>query len=304
MDYRYTFVYLIVNIVCFLSALLILSRLTSSIGSETEQKILRRMLFAYMAFLFCEIIWVMSIGEIIPIGPFWTGFIKVAGTAFIPVKVYYWLQYAETNFENPYAKTRNFKLITAIPLMIMLLIYITSFWTGAVATVDEAGAVVYGPAIGITGVVDSIYGIAVVVHAIILLIKDKEGFKRRVYITHIFFIAICTIGGITDAIVKDTPVMPLAIMLSLNVLFINLQESKIFNDALTGLNNRRLADWFIATTITETDETNPMCVFMMDIDKFKSINDTYGHLAGDKALIAVSNALKRAVSSYHGFLAR
>ena len=304
MTTHYAFVYLIVNIVCFLSSLVILSRLSSNIGSETENKILRGMLFSYMTFLFFEIVWVLSAGSIIPMGGFVTGLVKVMGTAFIPIMVYYWLQYAEVSFENPAARTRKFKVLTAIPVLIMLLIYITSIWTGAVARVDESGAVVMGPAIGITGLVDNIYGAAVVIHAIILLIKDKDGFKKRTYVTHILFIVICTIGGITDAIISDTPVMPLAIMLSMNVLFINLQESKIFNDALTGLNNRRLADRFIASAISESSEANPLCIFMMDIDKFKSANDTFGHIMGDKVLIATAEALKKAVNDYHGFLAR
>lgn len=304
MTFQYAFVYLIVNVVCFLSAIVILTRLNSSIGSEAENRIFRMMLTFYMAFIACEIIWILGIGGFVPMNPRFVGFIKVLGTMFVPIKVYFWLQYAETRFENPRAHTLKFKLLTAIPVIIMVLVYISSFCTGAVAKIGADGSIIPGPAIALTGLIDNIYGIAVVVHAIILMIKDKEGFKRREYVAHILFIVICTIGGITDAVVSDTPVMPLAIMLSFNVLFINLQETKIFNDALTGLNNRRLADRFISGAIEESDENNPLTIFMMDIDNFKNMNDQYGHIVGDKALIAVSEGLKDTVASYHGFLAR
>lgn len=304
MTFQYAFVYLIVNVICVLSALVILARLNSSIGSDTENRIFRSMLYSYMAFLVCEIIWVLNEGGLISLSSSVSGSLKIAGTMFIPIMVYCWLQYAETRFENPKAHTLKFKLLTAIPLIIMLLIYVTSYWTEAVATVDETGAVVPGPAIGITGLIDNIYGTAVVIHAIILFFKDKEGFKRKEYVSHILFIVICTVGGITDAVISDTPVMPMAIMLSFNVLFIILQETKIFNDALTGLNNRRLADRFLRESIGESSEENPICVYMMDIDNFKKINDRYGHLEGDRALRAVSEALKNTVSNYRSFLAR
>lgn len=305
MTFQYAFVYLIVNIVCVLSALVILTRLNSSIGSDTENKIFRFMIFSYMAFLFCEILWILSDGGFIDLGGYAEGAIKIAGTMFIPIMVYFWLQYAETRFDNPRANTRRFKLLTAIPLIIMLIIYFSSIWTHAVGVVDETtGEITPGPAIAITGLVDNIYGVAVVIHAIILLVRDKEGFKRKEYLSHILFIVICTAGGITDAAVSGTPIMPMAIMLSFNVLFIILQETKIFNDALTGLNNRRLADRYLTEAIAETGEEKPMCVIMMDIDDFKLVNDRYGHLEGDKALVAVSDALKKTMDDYRGFLAR
>ena len=304
MGFQYAFVYMIVNAVCILSALVIMGRLNSSIGSDTENKIFRWMLWSYMGFLFCEVIWVMGVGEIVPINPLFTGIVKVISTLFIPIMVFYWFHYAELRFGNTRAFTRKFKLITAIPLLIMFLIYLSSFWTGAVASVNAEGTLEYGPAIGITGLLDNLYGIAVVVHAVILMRKDKEGHGKKEYISHILFIAICTIGGVTDAIISDTPVMPLAIMLSFNVLFIHLQESKIFNDALTGLNNRRLADRYIAGVLREASEEEPLHLYMMDIDHFKSINDRYGHLEGDKALTAVADCLRTVMASYHGFVAR
>ena len=98
--------------------------------------------------------------------------------------------------------------------------------------------------------------------------------------------------------------MPLAILLSYTVLFINLQESKIFNDSVTGLHNRRMADNYIRDSIEDASEKNPLCLLMMDIDDFKSINDRFGHQEGDRTLRITSGCLKKVVTKWNGFLSR
>lgn len=45
-------------------------------------------------------------------------------------------------------------------------------------------------------------------------------------------------------------------------------------------------------------------IVMIDVDKFKSINDTYGNLEGDRALKYMAKILKEATSKKDGFLAR
>lgn len=60
-------------------------------------------------------------------------------------------------------------------------------------------------------------------------------------------------------------------------------------DALTGINNRGSGEGKIEALLS-AGETGMLC--LIDVDKFKSINDTYGHQVGDKALIAIANTLK------------
>ncbi len=65
-------------------------------------------------------------------------------------------------------------------------------------------------------------------------------------------------------------------------------------DALTGLLNRHtFFDLYInkIKTIEKNDLT--MALIMMDIDNFKSINDRYGHFAGDKAISSVADILRK-----------
>lgn len=61
-------------------------------------------------------------------------------------------------------------------------------------------------------------------------------------------------------------------------------------DALTGLANRRALDARMATL--QAPATGTLCVLMMDIDHFKSINDRLGHGAGDRALRIVAEQLQ------------
>lgn len=67
-------------------------------------------------------------------------------------------------------------------------------------------------------------------------------------------------------------------------------------DALTGLSNRRATVERLEHEIKRIDRIpQHFCVALCDIDKFKLVNDNYGHQMGDDVLKAVAGALKRGV---------
>jgi diguanylate cyclase (GGDEF)-like protein len=76
-------------------------------------------------------------------------------------------------------------------------------------------------------------------------------------------------------------------------------ESAAYTDALTGLYNRRHFMELAEMQFDRAKRSNKPCyVMMMDLDFFKNINDTYGHLAGDEVLKTVSAGIKEIVRSY------
>ena len=67
-------------------------------------------------------------------------------------------------------------------------------------------------------------------------------------------------------------------------------------DALTGLYNRRYLEETLARELARADRTaDPVSVLMIDLDHFKSINDSYGHTAGDRVLQSLADLLRRHV---------
>lgn len=71
-------------------------------------------------------------------------------------------------------------------------------------------------------------------------------------------------------------------------------------DPLTGLVNRRVLNKWLELEITRArEQQRPLCVLLFDLDFFKRVNDTYGHLSGDKVLQTFSRLLKRDLSNYN-----
>jgi diguanylate cyclase (GGDEF)-like protein len=72
----------------------------------------------------------------------------------------------------------------------------------------------------------------------------------------------------------------------------SLRESSL-QDAMTGLYNRRFIEAYVETLQASVIRKGThLAVLMFDVDHFKKVNDTYGHDAGDKVLVAVAGVLK------------
>ena len=67
-------------------------------------------------------------------------------------------------------------------------------------------------------------------------------------------------------------------------------------DPLTELTNRKGLSMAIDESLLSTEESTAYpCLLMLDIDHFKKINDSFGHLLGDKAIKMVANTLKNQI---------
>ena len=79
-----------------------------------------------------------------------------------------------------------------------------------------------------------------------------------------------------------------------------LEQAKIeaTTDALTGLMNRKAIDESLYEEVARDPKSRKtdLCVLVIDIDKFKRINDKHGHLVGDKVIRYVANMIKTNVN--------
>lgn len=73
-------------------------------------------------------------------------------------------------------------------------------------------------------------------------------------------------------------------------------EEELFRDSLSGLYNRRFMNKHLNARLEKCiKRTKPVAVLFIDVDKFKLINDTYGHACGDLAIQHVANWMSRSI---------
>lgn len=77
--------------------------------------------------------------------------------------------------------------------------------------------------------------------------------------------------------------------------FAGEMQERAVHDALTGLLNRRGFSEALEQFVPETERG---CLLLLDLDGFKSVNDAFGHKAGDRILVEVARRLRDTVASH------
>jgi two-component system cell cycle response regulator len=111
-------------------------------------------------------------------------------------------------------------------------------------------------------------------------------YKEKIYI----------IETIKDITTRSTFVIDSEIKGSTVENLISEMNEKIIKDYLTGIYNRRYINEKLPIDIRNSIvEGYPLSVVMADIDHFKNVNDTYGHLVGDKVLIDFAKLISSSI---------
>ena len=136
-----------------------------------------------------------------------------------------------------------------------------------------------------------IYLMTVTIRGVARAFKPENKKNMKIYL----IVASYTPGGIIAASAQvffslTTPIFCFWCTMILLFIYLTLQNQLISTDPLTELNNRNQLHRYLM----DPREPKEHYVIMVDVNRFKQINDSYGHIEGDKALVLVSKALKNA----------
>jgi len=86
-------------------------------------------------------------------------------------------------------------------------------------------------------------------------------------------------------------------VLSLLIVILCIQDDDMYTDYLTGVGNRKKLEALMKERVSRSSPQRTFSLIMLDIDRFKEINDSFGHDMGDKVLKASAEALEKSVRS-------
>ncbi len=201
---------------------------------------------------------------------------------------------------------KTFRYLSIIPVVLVTILLVISAWTNIIFDVkhDIGTNIVNGPWYLVMSFLALAYFVFLLVICIIKGIQTKSTPKRREYIWLCSAVVFIFVGILLNSLFKHLSILPMAIFVTIYITFTNLQETGINKDALTGLNNRRRANEYLKDHLYLVSEEEPLALFVCDVNSFKQINDVYGHLEGDNALIITSDSIRKLASEYSGFAAR
>lgn len=284
------------NALCLLMLYAIAHQSLANVNQQMNRVLFRSLVYGVITQLALDILWLLVEGHLFP-GAILAN--KVINALFLAEGVILgcvWNLYVLETLGHPI--TRRLQTIVMIPGLIFLALNALSIWTGWIFTVSPENIYAHGPLFWVQMI--GAYGMLALPLFPLLRNLGKDRVPRNVVLSLLSFYAVPVLGAIVSLFYTGMPGTWTCASVSLVLMYMNDQDNEIIRDGLTGLNNRKTLPGVFSEYVKEP----PLYLLMMDLDSFKTINDTYGHPAGDQALVAAAGILTHAMAGRRGIVVR
>ena len=294
------------NIICLIIfGVMLIHDLLNAAKQETQIKF-DHTLIAFMLYFISDTVWAAVIAGVIPLTTFSVVAPNFTNNLFMAYITYCWLRYVMAVEQVPNRENRRTLFVIIFPFLAAMIVLVAIYLIAPQLLLTEALELT-NTFFFIFLAVPFAYIVAIIVYAMRKARHEENPAEKKKHLFIGFFpLMVIAVGLIQLTVLPDLPLFCFASTILMLVFYIKSMERQISIDPLTGLNNRGQLLRYISLRANAHPEGRPTFVMMIDVNDFKTINDSYGHAEGDRALILIADALKRTIDSFNqrSFLAR
>lgn len=298
--------YLVINFMCIFLLLWTIFKTVQSGDKQVHNVMFSHLLMCTQFVLICEILWVFVEGESFFLAYYLNCLSNILIQCLSAIIGYYWLLYTLCEGETKKWITKQKSFLIFLPALIVCLMALCSPITGWLFAIEKrTNAFSYGNLniIKVLIVYSYFFIASLIIFANIInrnIIKEKAEIVGK-----LSCILIPLIAMLHYLYNPQVPVVWQSITIILLISHSNILDKTIYTDGLTGLNNRKEFNKYLDSVLKNLpSQPNHAYLFMIDIDLFKKINDTFGHIEGDNAIVTTAQTLKDTVKEEKVFVCR
>ncbi len=290
MGFDYFVFYTEASFICvlILSMILINDKLHGTL--QEKQLWFRRAVISFILYFISDACWAAMLSGLFPQVRFFAVLVNLANHILLNLMGYGLFLFINVSEKMDFTHSRRRTFLCFLPAAVsifgMMILYMANplFWINENLELNP----VYYP---FMFVMPSLYLCAGFTHSVINAKHTEIKEEKRLYL----LLGSIPIGvmafGMVQVVALNAPTFCFGCTIMWLWFYIQNMQTMVSVDDLTRLNNRRQINRYLEQ-FQSTEDTR-IIVMMIDIDRFKMINDTYGHAEGDRALILVSEALRQ-----------
>ena len=254
---------------------------------------------AEMMFFLSDMLYVLMKQGLMPYTSFFAILFKTGYFISTAMMCFFWFVYFEYLQDSPFVQNRKNVLIASALVWVMGILLAVNTFTGVCFGINSEGQYERGPLFISLYLLSYPYVIFTCLRALIRSFRKKYFSQRKMLLRLAFFPVAPAIAGLIQFKFPMLPVACLALAFATLVMYMEWTEQMISVDPLTHLGNRKNLEYHYDQWRGNKEEHASLYLLMIDANKFKSINDTYGHVQGDMALIRIADSMRLALRGHN-----
>ena len=290
MGFDYFVFYTEASLICviILSTILVADRMYNT--KQEKQVWFRRAIVSFMLYFISDAFWAAMLSGELTVKRSYVVLVNLSNYILLGLMAYGLFMFIAASEKMPFRKDARIRRLIFLPVIISTLAISIAYVKTPLFWVNEQNELnnLYFP---LMIAVPSIYLWAGFGLSVRYALKSVSKMDKRRFLAIGSIPVIVMAFGMIQVVALNAPTFCFGCTVMWLFYYLENMQTMISVDDLTHLNNRGQINRYLEQIHYNKDIR--VIIMMIDINKFKTINDTYGHAEGDRALVIVSEALRQ-----------